>query len=125
MRQETITSPEEKLSSGQWLWKTLRPAGCLLVLAMMVAAIVICFTYGADPIPGYEPPRSMAEYAEDPAALCQELEEHVLPALDGEAQVLVEEDHVVVIPSPDSYAVIRSGVLRYFDPSLLEFRQSG
>ena len=50
---EPVKKPEP---SSQWLWKNLKPFGCILCLVIMVAAIVICLTAGRDPIPGYEPP---------------------------------------------------------------------
>ena len=36
---------EERLTSGQWLWKTAKPIGCIIILAMFILSLVLCFTY--------------------------------------------------------------------------------
>ena len=36
---------EQKENSGEYLWRVLKPAGCVLVLLMFVAYLVICFTW--------------------------------------------------------------------------------
>ena len=115
---------EEKPTSGQWLWKTLGPFGCVLALALMVMALVLCFTTGTDPIPGYEAPESSAYYAEHPDELARELTENVLPQLESKASVSVSGDTVVVAVEPDHYAATRSALLHFFDRSLLEIVQS-
>ena len=115
---------EEKTTSGQWLWKTLGPFGCVLALALMVMALVLCFTAGTDPIPGYEPPKSNAYYAEHPDELARELTENVLPRLEGEASVSVSGGTVVVAVGPDRYAATRSALLHFFDRTLLEIVQA-
>lgn len=39
-----------KQPSGQYLWRVLKPAGCILVLLLFVLYLVFCFTYrGAPP----------------------------------------------------------------------------
>ena len=52
---------ERKESSGEYLWRVLKPAGCILVLLLMVAFLVFCFTYRGDP--GADAPQA-AETAE-------------------------------------------------------------
>lgn len=121
---EHLPSPgeeeKEKPTSGQWLWKTLGPFGCVLVLALMVMALVLCFTAGTDPIPGYEAPESGDYYAAHPDELARELTENVLPRLEGETSVSVSGDTVVVTVEPERYAATRSALLHFFDRSLLE-----
>ena len=34
----------EKETSGQYLWRVLKPAGCILVLLLFIAYLVVCFT---------------------------------------------------------------------------------
>ena len=116
---------EEKTTSGQWLWKTLGPFGCILALALMVLALVLCFTAGTDPIPGYEPPESDAYYAAHPDELARELTENVLPRLEGDAAVSVSGGSVIVSVEPERYAAARSALLHFFDRSLLEIVPSG
>ena len=124
-RLRTSDAEEEKITSGQWLWKTLGPFGCVLALAVMVMALVLCFTAGTDPIPGYEPPESSDYYAAYPDELARELTDNVLPRLEGEASVCVSGDTVVVAVEPDRYAATRSALLHFFDKSLLEIVQAG
>ena len=124
-RLRPLGTEEEKTTSGQWLWKTLRPFGCVLALALMVMALVLCFTAGTDPIPGYESPESDAYYAAHPDELARELAENVLPRLEGEASVSVSGGTVVVSVEPEHYAATRSALLHFFDRSLLEIVQAG
>ena len=123
-RLRTSDAEEEKTTSGQWLWKTLGPFGCILALALMGFALVLCFTAGIDPIPGYEPPESNAYYAAHPDELARELTDNVLPRLEEEASVRVSGDTVVVAVEPDRYAATRSALLHFFDKSLLEIVQA-
>ena len=34
----------QTMTSGQWLWKTAKPIGCIVILLMMVMFLIICFT---------------------------------------------------------------------------------
>ena len=124
-RLHPVAAEEEKPTSGQWLWKTLGPFGCVMALALMVMALVLCFTAGTDPIPGYEAPESSDYYAAYPDELARELTENVLPRLEGEASVSVSGDTVIVTVEPERYAATRSALLHFFDRSLLEIVQAG
>ena len=75
---ESLRAPDDKKpreTSGQWLWKTLRPAGCVLVLVMAVLMVAYCLTQGRDPIRGYAPPQTTEYYAAHPDELLKELEQ--------------------------------------------------
>lgn len=107
-------------SNGEWLYRTLKPAGCVFVLLLAAMALVVCFTAGADPIKGYVPPESGEYYAANPGELAAELNENVLPRLNTDAVCAVSGGKVrVEIPGED-FAVTRSALLRYFDGELLE-----
>lgn len=60
-------APEEerKENSGEYLWRVLKPAGCIFVLLLMVVFLVFCFTYRNDPLAESVP----AETAEASAAI--------------------------------------------------------
>lgn len=49
MEANEIDSPlvedKSKQPSGQYLWRVLKPAGCILVLVLFVMYLVFCFTY--------------------------------------------------------------------------------
>ncbi len=36
--------------SGEYLWRVLKPAGCILVLVILVLYLIFCFTYQNDPL---------------------------------------------------------------------------
>ena len=42
--EETPEAPNKELS-GEYLWRVLKPAGCILVLLLFIAFLVMCFTY--------------------------------------------------------------------------------
>lgn len=112
-------------SNGEWLLKTLKPAGCIFVLLLGVLALVMCFTAGRDPIKGYAPPHDAQYYAGHPCELAAELEGNVLPRLEAgaECSVSVADGKVRVEIPTERFAVTRSAILRYFDVELLELVQ--
>ncbi len=115
-------TPEKKpQQSGQWLWKNLKPFGCILCLVLMVAMIAICLTAGTDPIPGYEPPYDSEYYAENLPALEAELEANVLPHLEGVVSCESAGDKILLTIDEAVFAKTRSAVMQYFDGELFEF----
>ena len=40
---------KKKETSGQYLWRVLKPAGCVLVLILFILYFVVCFTMKAPP----------------------------------------------------------------------------
>ncbi len=118
--EEQVRLGKEKLNSREYLWRTLKPAGCIFVLLMAAASLVICFTAGRDPINGYCPPEDTEYYASHPQELKAELEKNVLPQLEGIKKCEAAESGVVITIEQNSFVVTRSALLRYFDESLLE-----
>ena len=115
-------SPEKKpQQSGQWIWKNLKPFGCILCLVIMVAVIAVCLTAGKDPIPGYEPPCAVEYYAAEPEALAEELESNVLTHLEGVKSCEVVEGRVRLTLAKESFAATRSAVGQYFGFDIIEF----
>lgn len=115
-------SPEKKPEqSGQWLWKNLKPFGCILCLVLMVAMIAVCFTAGTDPIPGYEPAMDEEYYAENIDELIAELEANVFPHVEGVLGCEAVDGKVAVTIAEGSFAVTRSAIIQYFDIELFEF----
>ena len=116
------SAPSE--TAGQQFVKRIRPAGCVLFLALAVLVTVICLTSGRDPIKGYEAPQSTEYYAAHPEELAAELTENVFPALTGyDLTAEAGENAVTVTVENGNLAAARSAILRYFDQSLLEFRR--
>ncbi|MBQ3404808.1 MAG: hypothetical protein IJG63_05280 [Oscillospiraceae bacterium] len=121
---EPVPEKKDGRQTGINFARYIGPAGCAIVLVFMIAVILTCITSGRDPIPGYEPPRSMDYYAQNPEELALELRENVLPELEGGVDAQVSGDTVTVTVRKDKFAVTRSAVLRYFDSALLEFAES-
>ncbi|MBE7016972.1 MAG: hypothetical protein E7420_02265 [Ruminococcaceae bacterium] len=123
---ETERLPEHReekkpVQSGQWLWKNLKPFGCILCLVIMVLTVIICLTAGKDPIPDYEPPRDSDYYAENIEELAAELEENVFPHLEGVVGWESAGERLVITLEEDNFAADRSALLQYFDTELFEF----
>ena len=47
--------------SGEYLWRVLKPAGCILVLVILVLYLIFCFTYKNDPLADQAPPPTQTE----------------------------------------------------------------
>jgi hypothetical protein len=121
-----MPSPNEgQATAGQDFVARIRPAGCFLFLALAVLVAAICLTAGKSPIPGYTPPLTMEDYASDPAALVQELEDNVIPALPDYTMsaALGEDGTVVVTIDSDHFVAGRAAILRYFDEDLVTFHR--
>ena len=114
---------EEKKSeqSGQWLWKNLKPFGCILCLVIMVLTVTICLTAGKDPIPGYESPMDTEYYSQNLEEFAAELEGNVFPQLEGIIGWEKGEAKLIITIAEDNFAASRSALLRYFDAQLFEF----
>jgi len=112
---------EYKETAGQDFVKKIRPAGCILFLFLMVAVLLICFTSGKNPIPGYEAPESTEFYSAHLDQLQTELQQQVFPALEGIEGSEIANGKLVVTIDEENFAVTRAAILRYFDVSLFEF----
>ncbi len=47
--------------SGEYLWRVLKPAGCILVLVILVLYFIMCFTYKNDPLADQATPPTQTE----------------------------------------------------------------
>lgn len=46
---ESPLAEKKKETSGEYLFRVLKPAGCILVLILFILYFVFCFTYKSDP----------------------------------------------------------------------------
>ena len=113
--------PERKDTAGGEFVKKIRPVGCVMFLFILVMFLVICFSAGKDPIPGYEPPNTSEYYAQNLDELVSELEENVFPHIEGVVSAEVEGDVIVITIEESHFAVSRSAVLNYYDAELFQF----
>lgn len=124
--EDRVRPPEEKQpSNGEWLMRTLKPLGCVLVLLIAAAVLVVCFTAGRDPIKGYQAPQTSEYYAQHLGELQTELEANVFPQLQGVEGSEVTDGTLAVTIAHRSFAPTRSAILRYYDASLFEFIDAG
>jgi len=112
------------MNTGFDFIKKLRPLGCAIVLLCFVSLLVVCFSSGREALPGYAPPESMDYYARNLPALRAELEENVLPRLEGTAGAEVADGRVAVTVDRAHFTAVRSALLDHFDQTLLDFRQA-
>ena len=66
--EKDVESPlreKRKETSGQYLWRVLKPVGCFVVLLIFVVYLVFCFTYKSDPALAPNPPATAAQQAEN------------------------------------------------------------
>ena len=54
--EESPLREKRKETSGQYLWRVLKPVGCFVVLLIFVVYLVFCFTYKSDPAKAPNPP---------------------------------------------------------------------
>ena len=116
-------APEGRQSNGEWLVKTLKPLGCVIVLVIMVLMIIMCVTSGRDPIKGFSPEHDTAYYSLHTDELLDELNAEVFPHLDGIASASESGGRVRIEIDYDSFVVSRAALLRYYDESLFELVQ--
>ena len=123
---QIVTPPhqEEPEHPGFQIVRWLRPGGAAIVLIVFVLFLVFCFSSGKAPIKGYEPPQDTEYYAEHLDELASELNDVVLPQIDESASAEVTGDTVTVTASHDSYVTTRAAVLKYFDRTLVEFKEA-
>lgn len=118
---------KKKESNGEWLVRTLKPFGCFLVLALTVLFLVVCFTSGPKPVEGYAPPHDSGYYALHPEELAEELEENLLPHLEGVEGCRVADDGsaVELRLAEETFARTRAAILQYYDRELFVFLKAG
>ena len=64
--EKTVDSPlleKKKESSGEYLWRVLKPAGCVLVLILFILYFVVCFTAKAPAASPADVPPAQTETA--------------------------------------------------------------
>ena len=66
--EKEIDSPlreKKQETSGEFLLRVLKPAGCFLVLIIFVLYMVFCFTYRSDPADAPNPPAQTEQQAQN------------------------------------------------------------
>lgn len=114
------------IMTGSEFVKKIKPFGCAFFLMLFAVFLFICFSSGADPIPGYEPPQDSSYYgqnAETLKELCDELNENVCTKLDGIESCETDGEKVIITIDEKKFASARANILKYYDESLFEFEK--
>lgn len=62
---ESPLREKKKETSGEYLWRVLKPAGCVLVLILFILYFVVCFTAKAPAAAPADVPPAQTEAAEN------------------------------------------------------------
>ena len=108
-------------TSGSWLWKNLKPFGCILCLVCLAAFMYFCFASGPKGIPDYEPAQTQEYYLEHPEELASEIKANVQPRLEAVLDCYAEDGQVVIVLSEAEFTTARATILKYFDEENLKF----
>ncbi len=130
MRQEEerlpgAADPEEarRESSGEYLFRVLRPAGAVLVLVLMVLFLLICFTHRSDPVRDYIPAHTPEYYTTHIPALEAELRQNLLRYLP-ECTLRAEEDRLYVTAAPAVLENLRESLTGLFGEAPFVFSET-
>lgn len=101
--------------------KKIGPVGSAIFLGIFLLYLVMCFTQGKDELKDYDPPRDGAYYRLHLGELARELEDNVMPRLEGIESVTWREGEktVTVTITEDRFFPVRRSLLRHFPSELL------
>lgn len=99
----------------------LKLGGCILVLVLTAAALIILLTSGTEPIKGYKPPMSSEYYGTHMDEFRAELEENVFPRLKNVESWSVKDGKMYIVLTGEDYAVARAALLHYYSGDLFVF----
>ena len=122
MDENKIDSPlvEKKELSGEYLFRVLKPAGCVAVLVIMVLVLLVCFTHRSDPILDYSPPQSVEYYEAHPASLVSELRANLLPYFPG-ADCREEGGRVLVSAPENVMDSLQNALTLHFGDEIFDY----
>ena len=110
-------------TSGEYLFRVLKPAGAVLVLLLAAAFLLVCFTGRHDPLLDYRPALDAGAYASQPEALREELERELLPYFPG-SSARVEDGKVRVSAPAETMDRLRETLETVFSGAPIEFEVS-
>lgn len=115
-------------NTGQDFVKKIGAFGIVFFLGLFAFFLYWCFTAKpVNPIEGYEPPHDSGYYAQNAATLAElqaELEENVLPKLEGIVSDELENGVIVILIDEKSFFNSRGVILEYYDETLFRFERS-
>ena len=112
------------MTTGESFLKMIKPVGAVLCILVTVLFLIMCFTSGKNPVPGYEPPNSSEYYGQNISELKTELEQNLFPHLKGIDNCYEDNGKICVIISRNDFVPTRAAILRFYDQELFEFLQA-
>lgn len=109
-----------KESSGEYLFRVLKPAGAVFVLLLGVMMVLFCFTQRGDPALDYTPLHASEWYAGHLNALETELRENLLPYLP-ECTLTQAGEVLEVRAAEGDLETVERVLTLHFDPELFAF----
>ena len=110
------------MTAGEEFVKKLRPVGCVVFLVMFAAFMTLCFTAaGNAPVKGYNPPHDTKYYSTHLDELRAELEENLLPQLEGETECEVNGDRLSVTVDAEHFDTVKKALVHYYTEKLFTF----
>lgn len=107
------------MKGGQDFVRWLRPAGCVLFLALFALVTAILFTSKGTPVAGYEAPNTSEYYAEHLDELADELRDNLFPKVDAQwVEIRSDGGSVVITAAEEDIYVLRPAALHYYDAAL-------
>lgn len=111
------------MTAGQQFVKMLKPAGCVLFLALFAAFLVMCFSAKA-PVEGYVVPHDSEYYALHLDELKSELEDNLFPKLEGIEDCHVTGDKLTIIIDSDNYEQSSKAIIHYYGDKLFSIEKT-
>lgn len=120
---ERPAEDKSKQNSRDYLWRVLKPGGCVLVLVLMAVLLIFCFTHKSDPVSDYAPAQSAEYYSAHPGELAGELTERLLVYFPG-ARCQAEGGHVVISAGAETLERLKPVLIGHFDESIFIFEST-
>jgi len=111
------------MTTGESFLKMIKPVGAMLCILVSVLFIIMSFTSGKNPVPGYTPPNDSEYYSQHLSELEIELEQNLLPYLKGIENCYEDNGRIRIVITGKDFVPTRAAILRFYDQELFEFTQ--
>lgn len=112
------------MGTSEGFVKKIGYVGCAIFLLIFVLFLVMCFTTKA-PVEGYKAPHDSEYYAANIDELKAELEQNLLPKLDGIESCTVSDGVLCIVISDEYYEQTAKAITHYYAKELFSFRTKG
>lgn len=112
------------MTAGESFVKAIKPIGCVLFLILFAAFMVFCFTGEAPLGDKYSCPHTTKYYSEHLDEFEKELEDNLLPLVDGVEDCRINGDKVTIVIAPDSFEASSKIITHYYGNTLFDIQKS-